>query len=99
MLRIPNQTTVVGGGAATVGQDGGSLMTPSAPAHVAASRFHRGGLYPWYAPSPYWCGMPGAQYWGIRPLWSPQWFGGWPYSYPFGFGYAYPGWTAPYAAG
>ena len=94
MLRLPNQTVVVGGGPATVGQDGGALMTPSAPAHQAAIGRRRWG---WYYPNPYSCMYPTYGYGGLRPLWSQHWFGGWPYNYPFGFGYAYPGWAAPFA--
>ncbi len=36
---------------------------------------------------------------GFRDLPSSYWYDGWPYSYPFGFGHTYPGWSAPYVSG
>ncbi len=98
-MRLPNQTTVVGGGPATVrGGVGGVQVGGGGGAMAGGGGFGRrrgfyGGAY-WpysaYGYSPY-------SNYGFSAFSSPYWFGGWPYSYPFGFGYAYPGWTAPYS--
>jgi hypothetical protein len=107
--RKTNQVSIVGGGGTVMGGSGyggrsvpvraGSLGGVRAGSRLGRHRRHPRrvvvyGGWPWY---PY--GYPYYPYYpyaGFFPAYtSPYWFGGWPYNYPFGYGYAYPGWAAP----
>lgn len=100
--RAANPTRIVGG-SGTVGPPG-AVQPAVQPAGVATAvsagrRRHIGfGGGGYYQPYPYsYGGYPSRGRSMFPALSSPYWFGGWPYSYPFGYGYTYPGWTAPYS--